>query len=114
MTALGCQFALDDFGAGFGSFYYLKHLLFDYVKIDGEFVANCHRSSVDRTILRSIVGIAHDLGKKTVAEYVASPEILDVVRAEGVDLAQGHLVGKPMSFEDFIARPLMATTGAGV
>ena len=103
ITALGSKFALDDFGAGFGSFYYLKHLLFDYVKIDGEFVAHCHRSSVDRAILRSIVGIAHDLGKKTVAEFVTDPEILEVVRAEGVDLAQGYLIGKPMPYDDFVA-----------
>ncbi|MEJ7833866.1 MAG: EAL domain-containing protein [Nocardioides sp.] len=104
MTALGCQFALDDFGAGFGSFYYLKHLLFDYVKIDGEFVATCHRSSVDRTILRSIVGIARDLGKQTVAEFVSAPAILDVVRAEGVDYAQGFLIGEPLAYQDFVTR----------
>ena len=103
MSALGCKFALDDFGAGFGSFYYLKHLLFDYVKIDGEFVANCHRSSIDRTILRSIVGIARDLGKKTVAEFVAEPAILDVVRQEGVDLAQGYLIGKPVPYDEFVS-----------
>ncbi|MCY7396004.1 MAG: EAL domain-containing protein [Nocardioides sp.] len=104
MTRLGCKFALDDFGAGFGSFYYLKHLLFDYVKIDGEFVADCHRSSVDRTILRSIVGIARDLGKRTVAEFVADAAALDVVRAEGVDLAQGYLIGEPVPFEEFTSR----------
>lgn len=73
------------------------------MKIDGEFVAHCHRSSVDRAILRSIVGIAHDLGKKTVAEFVTDPEILEVVRAEGVDLAQGYLIGKPMPYDDFVA-----------
>lgn len=103
MTELGCAFALDDFGAGFGSFYYLKHLFFDYVKIDGEFVAHVHESSIDCTIMRSIVGIAHDLGKKTVAEYVAAPEILDVVRAEGVDYAQGFLIGRPAPYEEFLA-----------
>ena len=70
MSALGCKFALDDFGAGFGSFYYLKHLVFDLVKIDGEFVENCHLNAIDRTIIRSIVGIARDLGKRTVAEFV--------------------------------------------
>jgi diguanylate cyclase (GGDEF)-like protein/PAS domain S-box-containing protein len=104
MTALGCKFALDDFGAGFGSFYYLKHLLFDYVKIDGEFVSGCHRSDVDRTILRSIVGIAHDLGKQTVAEFVSEPAILDVVRDEGVDFAQGFLVGQPMPYDEFVTQ----------
>ena len=113
MTSLGCQFALDDFGAGFGSFYYLKHLLFDYVKIDGEFVANCHHSSIDRTILRSIVGIARDLGKRTVAEFVSEPAILDVVREEGVDLAQGYLVGKPVPYDDFVARFLTAGVAPG-
>ncbi|AXT83941.1 hypothetical protein C6I20_01195 [Aeromicrobium sp. A1-2] len=104
MTALGCQFALDDFGAGFGSFYYVKHLLFDYIKIDGEFITHCHTSDVDRSILRSIVGIAHELGKRTVAEFVAESATLEVVRAEGVDLAQGHLIGEPVAFEEFVAR----------
>ena len=103
MTELGCAFALDDFGAGFGSFYYLKHLIFDYVKIDGEFVAHVHESQVDRTIMRSIVGIARDLGKRTVAEFVSSPEILEVVRAEGVDFAQGFLIGRPVPEGEFIA-----------
>ena len=113
MTRLGCKFALDDFGAGFGSFYYLKHLLFDYVKIDGEFVANVHRSAIDRTILRSIVGIARDLGKRTVAEFVSQPSNLEVVRAEGVDLAQGYLVGEPVPYEEFVAR-FLAGPGTGV
>ncbi len=103
MTDLGCAFALDDFGAGFGSFYYLKHLLFDYVKIDGEFVAQVHHSQVDRTIMRSIVGIARDLGKQTVAEFVSEPEILEVCREEGVDFAQGYLIGKPVPFQEFVA-----------
>ena len=116
MTALGCRFALDDFGAGFGSFYYLKHLLFDYVKIDGEFVAHAHQSQVDRTIMRSIVGIARDLGKRTVAEFVSEPEILEIVRAEGVDHAQGFLVGRPLPFDEFVdtfipVRPLTLPGG---
>ena len=49
------------------------------MKIDGEFVAHVHESPVDRTIMRSIVGIARDLGKRTVAEFVSDPEILEVV-----------------------------------
>jgi diguanylate cyclase (GGDEF)-like protein/PAS domain S-box-containing protein len=102
MTELGCAFALDDFGAGFGSFYYLKHLIFDYVKIDGEFVAHVHESQVDRTIMRSIVGIARDLGKQTVAEFVSDPAILEIVRAEGVDFAQGFLIGRPVPEQEFV------------
>lgn len=112
MTDLGCAFALDDFGAGFGSFYYLKHLFFDYVKIDGEFVAHVPESPVDRTIMRSIVGIARDLGKRTVAEFVSEPEILDVCREEGVDFAQGYLIGKPVSYADFAAQFWPATVAA--
>ncbi|SFB48397.1 PAS domain S-box-containing protein/diguanylate cyclase (GGDEF) domain-containing protein [Nocardioides alpinus] len=110
MTDLGCAFALDDFGAGFGSFYYLKHLFFDYVKIDGEFVAHVHESQVDRTIMRSIVGIARDLGKRTVAEFVSSQEILDVCREEGVDFAQGYLIGKPVPYDEFVERFMPSAT----
>jgi diguanylate cyclase (GGDEF)-like protein/PAS domain S-box-containing protein len=94
---LGCKFALDDFGAGYGSFYYLKHLPIDYVKIDGEFVAHCATSSTDRTIVGSIVSIARGLGKQTIAEHVSSAEILQVVQDEGVDYAQGFHVGASMS-----------------
>ncbi|MCW2738017.1 EAL domain-containing protein [Nocardioides sp.] len=112
MTDLGCAFALDDFGAGFGSFYYLKHLFFDYVKIDGEFVAHVHESQVDRTIMRSIVGIARDLGKRTVAEFVSTPEILEVCRDEGVDFAQGYLIGKPVPFDEFVDQFVPRALGA--
>ena len=112
MIELGCAFALDDFGAGFGSFYYLKHLLFDYVKIDGEFVAHVHESTVDRTIMRSIVGIARDLGKRTVAEFVSEPEILEVCREEGVDFAQGYLIGKPVPFDQFVREFMPSAIGS--
>jgi diguanylate cyclase (GGDEF)-like protein/PAS domain S-box-containing protein len=111
MTDLGCAFALDDFGAGFGSFYYLKHLFFDYVKIDGEFVAHVHESAVDRTIMRSIVGIARDLGKRTVAEFVSEPQILEVCREEGVDFAQGYLIGKPVPYDQFVDLFLPSAVG---
>lgn len=111
MTDLGCAFALDDFGAGFGSFYYLKHLFFDYVKIDGEFVAHVHESAVDRTIMRSIVGIARDLGKRTVAEFVSDPRILEVCRDEGVDFAQGYLIGRPVPYDEFVDLFLPSAVG---
>jgi len=78
------------------------------VKIDGEFVAGCHNSDIDRSILRSIVGIAHDLGKQAVAEFVADPEVLEIVRAEGADLAQGYLIGKPVPYDEFVAAYLRA------
>ena len=98
----GCRFALDDFGAGFGSFSYLKHLPFDYVKIDGEFVARCDVDPTDRAIVASVVRVAHELGKRTVAEYVSSPAVLDVLALEGVDLAQGHHLGHPIPAEEFL------------
>ncbi|WP_406829335.1 EAL domain-containing protein [Pedococcus sp. KACC 23699] len=105
----GCRFALDDFGAGFGSFSYLKHLPFAYVKIDGEFVADCDVDPTDRAIVASIVQVAHELGKRTVAEYVGSAQVLDVLALEGVDLAQGHHLGHPIPAEEFLA--LLAADG---
>lgn len=112
LSAMGCRFALDDFGAGFGSFYYLKHLIFDYVKIDGEFVANCPDNPTDRLILASIVDIARGLGKETIAEFVADESILEVMLARGVDHAQGYHVGRPLPVPDLLA--LIAARPAGV
>jgi diguanylate cyclase (GGDEF)-like protein/PAS domain S-box-containing protein len=95
LTEIGCGFALDDFGAGFGSFYYLKHLPFDFVKIDGEFIRNLPASSTDQLILDSIVQMSKGLGKRTVAEYVGDRETVDVLKEHGVDYAQGYYVGRP-------------------
>ena len=105
----GCRFALDDFGAGFGSFSYLKHLPFSYVKIDGEFVARCDVDPTDRAIVASVVRVAHELGKRTVAEYVSSAAVLDVLALERVDLAQGHHLGHPIPAEEFFT--LLAGNG---
>jgi diguanylate cyclase (GGDEF)-like protein/PAS domain S-box-containing protein len=99
---LGCRFALDDFGAGFGSYYYLKHLPFDFVKIDGEFVEKSPVNFTDRLILSSIVDIARGLGKKTIAEFVASEEIQQVCIDQGVDYIQGYHVGRPSQIEDVL------------
>jgi diguanylate cyclase (GGDEF)-like protein/PAS domain S-box-containing protein len=95
LRAIGCGFALDDFGAGFGSFYYLKHIPFDYVKIDGEFIHNLPTSSTDQMILDSIVQMSKGLGKHTIAEFVGDDETVDVLKAHGVDYAQGYHLGKP-------------------
>ncbi|WP_435769527.1 putative bifunctional diguanylate cyclase/phosphodiesterase [Nocardioides sp. SYSU DS0651] len=102
ITELGCLFALDDFGAGFGSFYYLKHLQFDFIKIDGEFVSAAPHSPIDRTVMRSIVGIAHELGKETIAEFVSDEAILAAASEEGVDHAQGYLIGEPVPYDQFV------------
>ncbi|MBC7374866.1 MAG: amino acid permease [Frankiales bacterium] len=92
---LGCAFALDDFGAGYGSFYYLKHLPFDYLKIDGEFVRGVVDNVADQAVVRSLVTIAGELGKRTVAEFVEDQAVLECLRSLGVDFAQGYLVGHP-------------------
>jgi diguanylate cyclase (GGDEF)-like protein/PAS domain S-box-containing protein len=95
LRALGCGFALDDFGAGFGSFYYLKHIPFDYVKIDGEFIRNLPSSSTDQLILDSIVQMSKGLGKYTIAEFVGDSETVKLLKEHGVDYAQGYHLGKP-------------------
>jgi diguanylate cyclase (GGDEF)-like protein len=96
LRELGCLFALDDFGAGFGSFHYLKHLPFDYVKIDGEFIKDLVTRREDQAVVHAIVDIAHALGMRTVAEYVGDDATLTLLREFGVDYAQGYHVGRPV------------------
>ena len=102
LTSIGCQFALDDFGSGFGSFYYLKHLLFDYIKIDGEFIANCIASETDQLVIQALVTIAHGLNKRTVAEFVGDEDTLRFVAGHGIDFAQGFHIGEPRAVDDLI------------
>lgn len=96
LNDLGCRFALDDFGAGFGSFYYLKHLPFDYIKIDGEFVANCRSSRTDQLVIEAVVNVARGLGKETIAEFVPDDQTRRLLRRLGVDLGQGRHFGMPV------------------
>jgi EAL domain-containing protein (putative c-di-GMP-specific phosphodiesterase class I) len=95
IAELGCEFALDDFGAGFASFYYLKHLAFDLLKIDGEFVTDLTTSRTNQLVVKAVVDIARGLGKRTIAEFVEDAETLELLRGMGVDFAQGFYVAKP-------------------
>ncbi len=99
LARLGCRFALDDFGAGFGSFYYLKHLPFDYIKIDGEFVRNCTVDATDRLVIRAIVKLAQGMGTRTIAEFVGDEKTFATIAALGVDYAQGFHLGTPTPVE---------------
>lgn len=96
LERLGCSTALDDFGAGFGSFSYLKRLPVDYIKIDGDFVSALPGSSSDKALVKAIVDVAHGLGKQTVAEHVASSQALALLRSFGVEYAQGFYLGRPV------------------
>ncbi len=95
LTRIGCGSALDDFGSGFGSFSYLKHLPVQYVKIDGDFVRNLPGSKDDRVLVKAIVDVARGLNKRTVAEFVGSDEALELLGEYGVDYAQGFHLGAP-------------------
>ena len=91
----GCRFSLDDFGAGFGSFYYLKNFPFDYLKIDGGFIRGLTTSPMDQLVVQAIVSIARGMGKKTVAEFVGDEATVQLLAKIGVDYAQGYHVGVP-------------------
>lgn len=95
IRALGCKFALDDFGAGFCSFNYLKMFPVDYVKIDGQFIKNLAVDETDQILVKSMVEIAAKLGKKTIAEFVESPLTAMKLKEIGVNLGQGYAFGKP-------------------
>jgi diguanylate cyclase (GGDEF)-like protein/PAS domain S-box-containing protein len=95
LHAVGCRFALDDFGAGFSSFYYLKHLPLDYLKIDGDFIRSLTSSDTDQLVVRSMIDIARGMGMKTIAEFVEDSETATMLHAMGVDLSQGYFHGRP-------------------
>lgn len=95
LQELGFQFAVDDFGSGFSSYSYLKHMPVEYVKIEGEFVERIVDDEVDRAMVKSMVDIAKACGKKVVAEYVCDQKTLDILRGYGIDYVQGFFIAKP-------------------
>lgn len=95
VRALGCSFALDDFGVGTSSFGNLRTLPVDYVKIDGSFVRSIDSNKLNFAVVRSINEIGHLMGLKTVAEFVETGAVRDLLKATGIDYAQGFDIDKP-------------------
>lgn len=95
IRGLGCKFALDDFGAGFCSFNYLKMFPVDYVKIDGQFIRNLIHDETDQILVKSMVEIAAKLGKQTIAEFVESEITVVKLKEIGVHMGQGYAFGRP-------------------
>jgi diguanylate cyclase (GGDEF)-like protein len=98
--ALGCELALDDFGAGFASFASLKNLDFDLVKIDGAFIADLAGDRTNQLVVRAVAEMARELGKRTVAEFVGDERTVSMLRQYGIDYAQGYHVGRPVPLEE--------------
>jgi diguanylate cyclase (GGDEF)-like protein len=100
LTDFGCQVAIDDYGAGFGPFHYLKRVPFDLIKIDGSFVEDLPRSDADQLTVKAIVQIARGLGKATIAEYVQDDRTIAMLHEYGVDMAQGFHLGPPVDLAE--------------
>ncbi len=109
---LGCRFSLDDFGSGFSSFYHLKHLPIDILKIDGSFIRELADSDADQHLVRAMVELSKGLGMRTTAEYVEDEAALDLLRLYGVDFAQGYHLGKPGPVSDVLKDRLGPANGA--
>jgi EAL domain-containing protein (putative c-di-GMP-specific phosphodiesterase class I) len=100
MREFGCSFALDDFGSGLSSFMYLKNLKVDYLKIDGAFVRDITSNPIDYSMVEAVHRIGHQMGLKTIAEYVETDQTLAMLRQIGVDYVQGNGVHFPEPLEN--------------
>jgi len=94
---VGAKVALDDFGAGYTSFSYLKDLPADLLKIDGSFIVNMNRHPANIAIVEAIVSLAQNLGMKTIAEWAEDFETVQTLAEIGVDYVQGFIVARPQN-----------------
>ncbi|HEV2007080.1 MAG TPA: EAL domain-containing protein, partial [Burkholderiales bacterium] len=106
----GCRICLDDFGTGFSSFAYLKHLQADAVKIDGLFIRDLPNDFDNQIFVKAIVAVARGMGKVTIAECVEDQQTLDMLRGFGVDAVQGYFLERP--HPDHLHRGNAAVSGA--
>ncbi|HWQ39119.1 MAG TPA: GGDEF domain-containing phosphodiesterase [Burkholderiales bacterium] len=102
LKALGLELSMDDFGTGYSSMSRLRDMPLDELKIDMSFVRNMLEAPVHERIVQSMVGLAHSLNLRAVAEGVENREILERLKALGCDCAQGYYLGRPMRMEEFM------------
>ncbi len=91
----GCKCAIDDFGSGYSSFEHILKLKTDFLKIDGSIIKNIHNDPDAMAVTKAIAYFARNLGIKTVAEFVHSEEVMEVIKEIGIDYAQGYLISEP-------------------
>ncbi|MBI3043511.1 MAG: EAL domain-containing protein [Betaproteobacteria bacterium] len=111
LKEMGCRFALDDFGAGFSSFYYLKRFDVDYLKIDGSFIRDLATDEGSRIFVRALNDVARGLDKQVIAEWVETPEALNLLLGMGTQFGQGNLFQRPVPLERG-ARPALDGSAA--
>lgn len=95
IRSYGAKIALDDFGSGYSNFSHALNLPIDYIKIDASIISNIDRDKNSQVMVETIVDLAHKMKVETIAEFVSSVEILEIVKSLGVDYAQGFYIGKP-------------------
>ena len=103
LKSLGCHFAVDDFGSGLSAFRYVRRLPVDFLRIDGRLVRDMLSDPIERAVVESIQRVGHLMGLRTIAESVETGEHLRVVRALGIDAAQGYAIGRGAPFEEAFA-----------
>jgi diguanylate cyclase (GGDEF)-like protein len=101
LKSLGVRIALDDFGTGYSSMSYLQAFPFDKIKIDRSFVSNLEQSAQSKVIVRGVIGLARGLGLPVVAEGVETRPQFELLARYGCDIAQGYLIGRPSSIDDY-------------
>jgi len=102
LNDMGVNLSIDDFGTGYSSLSYLKRLPVKQLKIDRSFVSDMMTDKDDAMIVRSTIDLAHNLGLDTVAEGVEKDEVLTRLKEMKCDLAQGYLISRPLSSDDFM------------
>jgi EAL domain-containing protein (putative c-di-GMP-specific phosphodiesterase class I) len=117
---MGASVALDDFGAGYTSFSYLKEIRADLLKIDGSFVVDMNAHPTHIAIVQAIVRLAKSLDMQVIAEWVEDHATLQALKEMGVDYAQGRVISDALAPErilgarsahDFLVQPQAAQTG---
>jgi diguanylate cyclase (GGDEF)-like protein len=103
LRRLGLHISLDDFGTGYSSLSYLKQLPIDSLKIDARFIKDLHETREGAALVSAIVGMAHGLGIRVVAEGVETTDALKLLKELGCDEAQGFLISRPLPAREVLA-----------